>query len=152
MTIMKTNVIPVINGAIGTISKSFRQHIRKARNQGTTKNRHIGHCTHTSESANVKEQQNQRRNQTQRHHKQQRQNSCNNVSPRDMVRPTNMCVATLHKGDNDDDNDNNNNNNNNRYHCNCTRFNSEIIKVTRFRLRLLYPRGWTLGTKWLVAK
>jgi hypothetical protein len=45
---------PVINGATGTISKSFRQHTGKAQNQGTTKNRHIGHCTHTLESANVK--------------------------------------------------------------------------------------------------
>ena len=55
----------------------------------------------TSESANVKEQTSQRRNQTQRHHKQQGQNSCNNVSPRDIVCPRNMCMATLHKGDND---------------------------------------------------
>ena len=30
------------------------QHSRKALNQGTTKNSHIGHCTHTSESTNVK--------------------------------------------------------------------------------------------------
>jgi hypothetical protein len=44
----------VINGATGTIWKSSRQHTGKAQNQGTTKNRHIGHCTHTSESANVK--------------------------------------------------------------------------------------------------
>jgi hypothetical protein len=51
---MKANVIPVINGASGTISKSFRQHTGKARNQGTTKNRHIGHCTHTSKNTNVK--------------------------------------------------------------------------------------------------
>jgi len=39
------------------------------------------------------------------HHKQQRQNSCNNVSPRDMVCLGNMCMATLHKGDDDDDDD-----------------------------------------------
>jgi hypothetical protein len=54
MTIMKANVIPVINGATGTISKSFRQHTGKARNQRTTKNRHNGHCTHTLERTNVK--------------------------------------------------------------------------------------------------
>jgi len=35
------------------------------------------------------------------HHKQQRQNSCNNVSPRDMVCLGNMCMTTLQKGDND---------------------------------------------------
>jgi hypothetical protein len=43
-------------------------------------------------------------------------NSCNNVSPRDMVSPGNMCMDTLHKGDNDyddDDDDDNNNNNDN---------------------------------------
>ena len=55
---VKAKVIPVIKGATGTISQSFRQylvlHNGKARNQGTTKNRHIGHCTHTSKSTNVK--------------------------------------------------------------------------------------------------
>ena len=30
------------------------QHSRKTRNQGTTKNSHIWHCTHTAESTNVK--------------------------------------------------------------------------------------------------
>ena len=30
------------------------QHTRKAQNKGTTKNSHIGHCTHTGASANVK--------------------------------------------------------------------------------------------------
>jgi len=29
---------------------------RKAQNKGTAKNNHIGHCTHTTESANVKVQ------------------------------------------------------------------------------------------------
>ena len=55
---VKTRVIQVIIGATGTISKSFRkwrrQHTRKPRSEGTTENNHIGHCTHTSESANVK--------------------------------------------------------------------------------------------------
>jgi hypothetical protein len=46
-------VIPVIIGATGSISESFRQFL-KARNQGTTKNSHIGHGTHTWESTNVK--------------------------------------------------------------------------------------------------
>lgn len=32
------------------------QHTMKARNQVTTKNSHIRHCTHTSESTNVKVQ------------------------------------------------------------------------------------------------
>ena len=54
-------------------------------------------------------------------------NSCNIVSPRDMVFLRNMCMATLHKGDDDDDDDddddadyddgddgNNDNNNNNK--------------------------------------
>jgi hypothetical protein len=45
---------------------------------------------------------------------------CNTVFPRDMVCPRNICINTLHKGDNggddDDDNNNNNNNNNNNYH------------------------------------
>jgi hypothetical protein len=40
-------------------------------------------------------------------------NSCNNVSPWDMVCLGNMCMDTLHKGDDDDDDDDNNNNNNN---------------------------------------
>jgi len=35
------------------------------------------------------------------HHKQQRENSCNIVFPRDMVCLGNLCMATLHKGDND---------------------------------------------------
>jgi hypothetical protein len=57
---VKTNVIPVIIGATGTISKSFRKYLSnittKARNQGATENSHIGHCTHTLESTNVKVQ------------------------------------------------------------------------------------------------
>jgi len=32
------------------------QHSGKARNQGTTENRHTGHCTHTAVSANVEVQ------------------------------------------------------------------------------------------------
>jgi len=32
------------------------QHSGKARNQRTTESSHIGHCTHTAESANVKVQ------------------------------------------------------------------------------------------------
>jgi Sec-independent protein translocase protein TatA len=51
-----TNVIPVITGAIGTISKSFRKYFSNARNQETTENNHTEHCTHTAKSTNVKEQ------------------------------------------------------------------------------------------------
>jgi hypothetical protein len=57
---VKPRIIPVIIGATGTISKSFRKyvskHTRKTRSQGTTENSHIGHCTHTSESTDVKVQ------------------------------------------------------------------------------------------------
>jgi hypothetical protein len=35
------------------IQKLPAQPIGKARNQGTTENSHIGHCTHTAESADV---------------------------------------------------------------------------------------------------
>jgi hypothetical protein len=34
----------------------IEQHTRKAGNQGTAKNSHIGRCTHTAECANVKVQ------------------------------------------------------------------------------------------------
>jgi hypothetical protein len=52
---VKTKVIPVITGAIGTISKSFRKYVSNIPgSQGTTENSHIGHCTHTSESTDVK--------------------------------------------------------------------------------------------------
>ena len=87
-----------------TISKSFRKYVSDIPGNHDVKELQktviLGHCTHTQKIANLKEQQNQRRNQTQRDHKQQRQNSCNNVSPRDMVCLGNMCVATLHKADN----------------------------------------------------
>jgi hypothetical protein len=57
---VKTQVMPVIIGATGTISKCFRrhfeQHTRKARYQGTTESSYIGHSTHTLESANVEAQ------------------------------------------------------------------------------------------------
>ena len=57
---VKTKVIPVIIGATGTISKSFRKYASnipgKREVKGTTENSHIGHCTHTSESTNVKVQ------------------------------------------------------------------------------------------------
>jgi hypothetical protein len=63
---VKTRVIPVIIGATGTISKSFRKHVSNILGhhdvKGTIENSHIGHCTHTSESANVKVQKIQHRN------------------------------------------------------------------------------------------
>ena len=98
---VKTRAIPVIIGATGTISKSFRKYVSDIPGNHDVKELQKTAILGTSESANVKEQQNQRRNQTQRHNKQQRQNSCNNVSSRDMVCLGNMCMATLHKGDND---------------------------------------------------
>ena len=55
---VKTKVIPVIIGATGTISKSFRKYLSNILGEhevkGTTENSHIGHCTHTSESTDVK--------------------------------------------------------------------------------------------------
>jgi len=57
---VKTKVIPVIIGATGTISKSFRKYLSNILGEhevkGTTENSHIGHCTHTSESTDVKVQ------------------------------------------------------------------------------------------------
>jgi hypothetical protein len=50
-------VILVIIMVTGTISKSLSQYLsRKVQNYGTTKNSHIAHCTHTTESANVEVQ------------------------------------------------------------------------------------------------
>jgi hypothetical protein len=56
---VKTEVIPVIIGATGTISKTFRKYVSNI--PGNMKSRNYrkqpyGHCTHTSESANVKVQ------------------------------------------------------------------------------------------------
>jgi hypothetical protein len=57
---VKTRAIPVITGATGTISKSFRKYVSNIPGnhevKGTTENSHIRHCTHISESANVKVQ------------------------------------------------------------------------------------------------
>jgi hypothetical protein len=57
---VKTKVTPVIIGATGTISKSFRKYLSqrtgKARYQGTTENSCTGHSTHTAGSANVEAQ------------------------------------------------------------------------------------------------
>jgi len=69
---VKTKVIPVITGATGTISKSFRKYVSNIPGnhevKGTTENNHIGHCTHTAESANVEIQWSQRRNHQYTHH------------------------------------------------------------------------------------
>jgi hypothetical protein len=63
---VKTRVIPVIIGATGTISKSLRKYVSSIPGnhevKSTTENSHIGHCTHTSESANIKAEKSQRRN------------------------------------------------------------------------------------------
>ena len=52
---VKTKVIPVIIGATGTISKTFRKYVSNIPGNHEV-NSHIGHCTHTSESTNVKVQ------------------------------------------------------------------------------------------------
>jgi hypothetical protein len=63
---VETNVIPVIIGATGTISKSFRKYVSNTPGNHEVKelqkSSHIGHCTHNSESANVEIQWSQRRN------------------------------------------------------------------------------------------
>jgi hypothetical protein len=87
---VKARVIPVIIGATGAISKSFRKYVSDIPGN---------------------------------------QNSCNSVSPRDMVCLGNMCMDTCIKetmmmNDDDDDDDdiinnnNNNNNNNNKWNVN----------------------------------
>ena len=54
---VKTEMIPVIMGATGTMSKSFIKYFSNIPgSQGTTENSHIGHCTHTAESTDVKVQ------------------------------------------------------------------------------------------------
>ena len=57
---VKAKVIPVITGATGTISKSLRHYLSitpgKHKIKLTTKNSHMGHCTHTAESAKAKVQ------------------------------------------------------------------------------------------------
>ena len=63
---VKPKVTPVIIGATGTISKSFRKYVINIPGnhelKRTTENSHIGHCTHTAESATVEIQWSQRRN------------------------------------------------------------------------------------------
>ena len=57
---VKTKVIPVIIGAIGTISKSFRKYLSNTPGNHEVKELQetaiFGHCTHTSESTYVKVQ------------------------------------------------------------------------------------------------
>jgi len=57
---MKAKLIPVIIEATGTISESLRQYLSNMAGKHGIKelqtNSHIGHCTHTAESANVKVQ------------------------------------------------------------------------------------------------
>jgi len=55
----KTKVKPVIIGATGTISKSFRKYVSNIPGKHEVKElqkSHIGYCTHTSESINLKVQ------------------------------------------------------------------------------------------------
>jgi hypothetical protein len=55
---VKTGVTPVIIGANGTISKSFRKYVSTIPGNHDVrelqKSAKMGHCAHTSESANVK--------------------------------------------------------------------------------------------------
>jgi Co/Zn/Cd efflux system component len=54
---VKAEVIPVITGATGSISKSLRQFLSNIKGKHEIKelkNSHIWHRTHTVESANVK--------------------------------------------------------------------------------------------------
>ena len=62
---VQLKLIPVITGAVGTISKSLRQYlsnitrkyeIKELKKKKKKKNSRIGRCTHTAESANVKVQ------------------------------------------------------------------------------------------------
>jgi len=54
---VKTKVIPVIIGATGTFSKSFRKYVSNIPGKHEVKELQktaiLGHCTHTEESANV---------------------------------------------------------------------------------------------------
>jgi hypothetical protein len=63
---VKTRVIPVILGATGTISKSFRKYVSTIPGNHEMKLRNYRklpywHCTHTLESADVEVHWNQRR-------------------------------------------------------------------------------------------
>jgi len=57
---VKTKVIPVIIGATGTISKTFRKYVINIPGNHEVKELQktaiFGHCTRTSESTNVKVQ------------------------------------------------------------------------------------------------
>ena len=48
---VKTKVMPVIIGATGTLSKSFRKYVSNIPGKHEV---NIGHCTHTSESTKLK--------------------------------------------------------------------------------------------------
>jgi len=55
---VKTKVIPIIIGATGTISNSFRKYVSNILGKHEVKELQktaiFGHCTHISESTNVK--------------------------------------------------------------------------------------------------
>jgi hypothetical protein len=50
---VKTRVMPVIIGATGTISQSFRKYVSTIPGNHNIRE-HIWYCTHTAESADVK--------------------------------------------------------------------------------------------------
>jgi hypothetical protein len=54
---VQTNMIPVMIGATGIISESFRKYQESIKSKNYNNNkRHIGHCSHTWESTTVKVQ------------------------------------------------------------------------------------------------
>ena len=58
---VRTKVIPLNWNHLKITQTIPEQHTGKVRNQGTTKNSHIGHCTSTPESTDVKVQNIQHR-------------------------------------------------------------------------------------------
>jgi len=92
---VKTKVIPVIIGATGTISKSFRKYASNIPRKHEVKELHK---TATLGTAHIL-----------RKVLIEKYNRLNTAIPRDIVCLRNISINTLHKGDDDDDNNNNNN-------------------------------------------
>jgi hypothetical protein len=90
------------------------QHIRKARNQETTKNSHIGHCIHTAENTNVKAQNifHARNNTICGTNREYRTVATVCTYTRNKVCFTYIIVNSLNEGGNKYNNNNNNINNN----------------------------------------
>ena len=127
---VKVRVIPVLRGAIGTISDSFRRYLRnipeKYEIKGPQIHSHTGHCTHNAESVNIEVRNifHGRNNSTCSTNCKYR-TAATIYTVKKMISFRYIIVNTLHKGDNkddddddDDDNNNNNNNNNNNHNNN----------------------------------